>query len=362
LLEQGEAKVGWFVKTVLDTLAASAIPKSKTGTKEKKKSDHPPLADEARCAGLLGAVFHDLLPTGYEPTEPRYHELLSRVMAIFDRDGSASVDIPTRIAAAEALGQVGDPRFELDAKSRWITIPAGPFHRGAQSTDPSGRNFDPDAHPHESPVHQVTLDSFQIARFPLTVGEYQRFVEHDGYSNKKFWSGGGFGLFTEPEDWEEQLPFKNRPVVGVSWYEASAYCQWSGHRLPTEAEWERAARGDTGRRYPWGPEPADETRLNFNTNIGRSTPVGIYPLGATPDGIEEMAGNVWEWCQDWYGPYETGEQLKPCGPEEAEHRVLRGGSWNDNSRYARSAIRNGLAPVNRLFSIGFRVVCCVRTS
>ena len=119
-------------------------------------------------------------------------------------------------------------------------------------------------------------------------------------------------------------------MVNVSWYEAAAYCAWAGCRLLTEAEWERAARGTVGRKYPWGNQAAEPSRLNFGASqIGHPTPVGIYPLGATPDGIHELAGNVWEWCADSYAAYPSEAVSNPRGPKQATARVPRGGSWAD---------------------------------
>jgi formylglycine-generating enzyme required for sulfatase activity len=148
----------------------------------------------------------------------------------------------------------------------------------------------------------------------------------------------------EPRDWEDQLECLNRPVVGVSWYEAAAYCAWAGCRLPREAEWEFAARGNERREYPWGNEKPDETRANYDWKVGRATPVGLYPKGATPEGLQDMAGNVWEWVADWYD-------------ERKKERVLRGGSFNDYERSLRAASRLRFEPVFRVNSIGFR---CVR--
>jgi len=144
-----------------------------------------------------------------------------------------------------------------------------------------------------------------------------------------------------PEDWDDQVEYPNRPVVGVSWFEAAAYSAWAGSRLPAEAEWEKAARGTEGRKFPWGNEPADPSRLNSDGNVGRPTPVGLYPAGATPSGIYDMAGNVWEWC---------------CDVVNEPVRVVRGGSWNFGSGYARSAYRSGYHPDSRNNGFGFRVV------
>ncbi len=153
-------------------------------------------------------------------------------------------------------------------------------------------------------------------------------------------------------------------MVNVSWYEAAAFCDWAGFQLPTEAQWERAARGTEGRKYPWGVEEADPQRLNFgDSQIGHPTPVGIYPLGNTPEGICDIAGNVWEWCQDWYGKYASSAVRNPQGPTQATYRVSRGGSWADGAGDCRSAYRGlWFEPDSCLGGVGFRVVAAVPSS
>ena len=341
LYGQGRQKVDGFISAVLDDVGPT-----------------PGLADEARCAGLLGAIARDLAPLQHTITDARYPKLLDRVLAIFDVALSASIPIEVRIEAAEALGQVGDPRLGLDNRQRWATIPAGTFSMGAQKSDRKGPNYDAEAHDDESPVHKVELDAYRIGRYPVTVSEYRDFVEHGGYTDRRWWAAGGFGERESPEDWTEQLQFPNRPVVGVSWFEAMAYCAWAGCRLPTEAEWERAARGTEGRTFPWGNARPDATRLNYEMNVGHPTPVGVYPRGATPDGIRDMAGNVWEWCLDGFASYGTQDRSNPRGPAPgAEVRaVVRGGSWDGGARVARSAFRFDVHPGCRLDDLGFRVV------
>ena len=342
LHEHGQAKVDGFVRAVIDQLGNSAN-----------------LAEQARCVGLLGCVVRDLTPLKYQITDLRYEGLLQGVMGIFDPKRFHSVPVEIRIAAGDALGQAGDVRLDFSHTDYWVRIPAGKFVMGAQNSEPDGPHFDEEADDDESPVHEVYLDAFRIARYPITVSQYRQFLSDEGYQNERWWNSGGFGQFSEPESWSDQLPYPSRPVVGVSWFEAAAYCRWAGVRLPTEAEWERAARGTEGRKYPWGHEEPDKLRTNFAPDwkpaVGHPTPVGIFPLDTTPERILDMGGNVLEWCRDWFAEY-AGEHLtNPCGPEEATGRVFRGGSWHFDAWSCRAAFRFGIEPVSRYVFLGFRV-------
>jgi formylglycine-generating enzyme required for sulfatase activity len=264
------------------------------------------------------------------------------------------IDLEVRLEAAEALGQAGDPRLRED---NLVTIPAGAFLMGAQKKNKSKPNYDPEADGDESPVHKVELDAYQLGRYPVTVEEYRRFVADEGYSNQRWWKAGGFEERSEPGHWDEQVQHPNWPVVRVSWFEAAAYCAWAGGRLPTEAEWERAAREVDGRKYPWGPEEPTPERANYDqTKVGRPTPVGLFPRGATPEGIQDLAGNVWEWIADWYAPdyYRSSPRANPQGPNGGTYRVLRGGAWLVGSWNLRSAVRLRGVPMDRLVTFGFR--------
>jgi formylglycine-generating enzyme required for sulfatase activity len=329
LCKQDSERVDAFLKQVLDGLG-----------------NNPSLADIARCVGLIGRILQDLNSWNYRIADGRYRQYLDRVLEIFEPRTSREIDFRTRLEAADALGQAGDPRLEQD---NWVRVEAGSFWMGAQKKDPNGRNYDADAYDDELPVHRVDVASFQIGRYPVTVDEYARFMTGDGYERSQLWRAGGFGQFSQPEDWQQQLRNPNRPVVGVSWFEAAAWCASAGGRLPTEAEWEYVAR--SGRdyvRYPWGDEEPDEFRANFGNEPGHSTPVGLYPEGATPSGIQDLSGNVWEWVANGYRPYSEARQA------EGQAKVIRGGSWYYVPGWLRASSRSGIRPVGRSGSLGFR--------
>ena len=222
-----------------------------------------------------------------------------------------------------------------------LPVPAGEFRMGADA--PAG-SPDPEDY---APVHVVRVASFWMGRYPVTREEYARFTQATGRAAPGHWA---HELFNRP----------GSPVIGVSHADAAAFCAWAGGRLPTEAEWEYAARGGDARRYPWGNEEPDPKRAVFHLDVGfgGTQPVGSAQAGASPFGIEELAGNVFEWCADWYdaGYYASGPRENPAGPAGGEERVIRGGAWISLPDACRTYARAKFPPASRSTLIGFRLV------
>ena len=178
--------------------------------------------------------------------------------------------------------------------------------------------------------------------------------------------GSQYNLNTGTNDYYKKfVTDDNYPIVGVSWNDADAYCKWLSRKtgmtfkLPTEAQWEKAARGVDGRKYPWGNSDPTENLVNFNNNIGKISSVGSFPQGTSPYGALDMAGNIWEWCRDWYKDdyYKNSIKKKnPIGPVIGTNRVLRGGSWFDDARILCCANRNYGPPAYRAVNFGFRLL------
>jgi formylglycine-generating enzyme required for sulfatase activity len=224
----------------------------------------------------------------------------------------------------------------------------------------------------EMPRHRVRLDAFYIDRYEVTNARFERFAaatghrttaEREGHSHvwrqdggKWQWTRSGTAEWRRP-DGQGSRNAADHPVVHVSWYDADAYCRWSGKRLATEAEWEKAARGPDDRIYPWGETPWDASRGNGNMSVGATRPVGSYPSGASPYEAHDMAGNVTEWVADWFSEdyYQRSPAENPRGPESGARRVLRGGAWIRPSSLRVSA-RDSVAPGERSAAIGFRCV------
>ena len=237
----------------------------------------------------------------------------------------------------------------------------------------------------EIPSHRVFLDAFYIDKYEVTNARFQQFVQATGYRTQAEREGGG-KIRTGAQTWVQVSDANWRsprgqgssiagleahPVVQVSWHDAKAYCTWAGKRLPTEAEWEKAARGTDGRLYPWGNQ-TDGTRVNFcdrncpfewrdasvDDGSPSTAPVGSYETGKSPYGVYDMAGNVWEWVADWYEAtyYRRSPARNPQGPTSGTQVVLRGGSWLYTAPDFRTTERAGVPPDRRNENIGLRCV------
>jgi formylglycine-generating enzyme required for sulfatase activity len=267
--------------------------------------------------------------------------------------------------AAELTGRDGAPM---------VLIAEGPFLRGS----PDGQG-DADEHPQRT----ITLPSFYMDRYEVTNRRYQAFMKATGHRVPEHCCDPAYNLWNGAGIADKLL---DHPVVNVDWHDAAAYCAWAGKRLPTEAEWEKAARGIDGREYPWGNGhdrmkangasywsatdfgSTDEAKAWFASENGSQVIAtegtqGILTVqvtemekGATPAGLMHMAGNVWEWTADWYDPkaYESMDERDPKGPEGGEFKVHRGGSWLNHRGMLRSAVRDGSRPTMRNHGTGFR--------
>jgi formylglycine-generating enzyme required for sulfatase activity len=218
-----------------------------------------------------------------------------------------------------------------------VFVPEGWYTLGSEDGDDD-----------EKPVHQVFLSGFWIGRDPVTHAQYRQFLES--------------GAEVEPPKYWDDSKFNSdqQPVVGVSWHDAMAYCEWAGLKLPTEAQWEAAARGEDQRRYPWGDEEPTEDHANFENPLGGSTSnVGQYPKGRGPFGTFDQAGNVWEWCLDPWDEQAYAERegtTNPTATGDEAVRVVRGGSWDNPAGFLRSAIRLWFGVLARDGILGFRCV------
>ena len=224
-----------------------------------------------------------------------------------------------------------------------VYVPAGEFLMGSAETD---SNRDPAS---EEPQHKVYLDAFWISKLQVTNAMFNACVAAGSCNYSA-------GHATNP-NYLDPL-FANHPVVYVSWDMAQTYCRWTGGRLPTEAEWEKAARGPDGQRYPWGTDMARIKYANANNEVGNTTAVGTFPFGTSYYGALDMGGNVREWVSDWYDAdyFSVSPVANPQGPESGDAKVLKGASYKDPWVYSRSANRLSHEPASPGAVRGFRCV------
>jgi formylglycine-generating enzyme required for sulfatase activity len=265
---------------------------------------------------------------------------------------STFTPVPTPVPATETASPTPQPTLQPSIRispndgMTQLFVPAGSVHMGG---------LDIFAENDEKPPHIVRLNAFWIDQVEVTNGMYGLCVQAGVCKSPvKVNSDNRFDYFYNPE-------FRDYPVVYVTWLDARTYCEWAGRRLPTEAEWERAARGDDMRTYPWGDEPPNSELVNFNNSVGDTSRVGSYAEGASPFGGLDMAGNVWEWVADFYEVEYYAESIgtNPTGPVERigrTNRVIRGGSFQDsmlNMRVPNRGYALGPDPDAQVFNTAF---------
>jgi formylglycine-generating enzyme required for sulfatase activity len=262
-----------------------------------------------------------------------------------------------RVQAGRTLGSLGDPRPGVcTLPPDMVRIEGGEFTMGEGDK-----------------AHLVTVATFELARYPLTNAQWQLFIDDEGYNpDKDWWDDAGREWLREdgraqPSRWNDDrfgIARPNHPVVGITWYEAVAFCRWlsqqtgDNYYLPSEAEWEYAARRATWRTYPWGDEEPDAERANFAQNHNGTSAVGCFPAGATPEEqIHDVAGNVWEWTRSEYReyPYETDDGREDMNNPAEKFFTLRGGGWFLRSYILRASRRVSYSPDYHFSFIGCRL-------
>jgi eukaryotic-like serine/threonine-protein kinase len=240
------------------------------------------------------------------------------------------------------------------APAGMVLVPAGEFQRGCHP-DHNGGN---PCNTWELPLRTINLSTFHIDQYEVSNAQYAQCVTAGSCSAPASNSSQTrVSYYNNPT-------FANYPVINVNWHQAAEYCAWAGKRLPSEAEWEKAARGTGLRAYPWGDQIPTCALANhnfwtgsaFNYCAGDTNAVGSYPAGASPYGVMDMAGNVWEWVNDWYSEtyYSAAPASNPPGPASGTERVIRGGSWIDYDENMRTAERSANAPNDADNQLGFR--------
>ncbi len=388
----------FFVREDKNTLLDLAYPLCPRSL-PPKPGTHRTVLWSADMAVLVGAPEIERDTGGVEEGKEYLERLRRHLVALL----GGALPARERAEAGRLLATLGDPRAEVlvPEKTAFCLVPGGPFQMGSPDSDEMAYDV-------EKPLHEVSLPyDFWMARYPVTVAQYEAFVQSGGYAERRYWTKIRWDdrkrrVWTQPARYGGAFEAANHPVVGVSWYEAWAYSRWLEERLreaglippgwwvglPSEAEWGKAARGGLSmpaqsvkwrpgdsvegldlsvpvqandrpaRRYPWG-DAADENRMNYvETGIGSTSAVGCFPGGVSPYGVEELSGNMWEWTRSLRKsyPYDPLDGREDVTAGDDKYRVLRGGSFNNNDHNTRAAYRNHNNPNNRNNNNGFRIV------
>jgi ergothioneine biosynthesis protein EgtB len=288
--------------------------------------------------------------------ESQHCEIISFVLEMAKRQQSIVNSQQSIVNSQQVI--VNSQQSIVNSHHEMVMIPAGEFEMGNNSID---------ALDNEISAHKVYLDTYMIDRYPVTCGQYRVFMAAGGYENPEWWSEAGWQWLQveqvkQPLYWHSDRSYDDHPVCGVSWYEAEAYSRFVGKRLPTEAEWEKAASWDAEaqrrRTYPWGEEMPTGEYCNCDRLIGTTTPVNAYPSGQSAYGLFDTLGNVWEWTASWFAPYQGFQSYPYIGYSQVyfdnQHRVLKGGSWATRPWALRSSFRNWYYPSVRQIFAGFR--------
>jgi serine/threonine-protein kinase len=296
---------------------------------------------------------------GKGPLASLFNKERAQTVAAISMEATAVVPAPSQSELTSApllnsepsamvVSELATPTAQVSHNDKMVLVPGGEFMMGTFSGDED-----------EKPAHTVYLDAFQVDIHEVTNHQYRQCVDA--------------GVCNPPENAVFLVSdYSQHPVVNVSWQDAEDYCEWAGKRLPTEAEWEKAARGTDQRTYPWGNDPLDGIHANFadknsfvnwadpdiDDGYSQTSPVGSFPAGASPYGALDMAGNVWEWVADWYDKnyYSQSPYENPQGPGKMPYKVIRGGSWETRAWICRAVNRGADAPESKWPNLGFRCV------
>ncbi len=310
------------------------------------KSERIQLPDLAETLYYLNIVREKVLEY-MQIANIKQQEALWRFLLQHESQHSEIVIMVLELLKTQKRDKIPPPDLTPSTFSEMVLISAGQFEQGSNSIEGLDNEY---------PAHQVYLEDFWIDRYPVTCGQYQAFIKAGGYQNPHWWSEAGWQWLkieqvTQPLYWCDDLAQANHPVYGVSWYEAEAYSRFVGKRLPTEAEWEKAACWN-------GRETTLLQNCNRDCLIGKTTPVNAYPGGQSAYGLYNTLGNVWEWTASWFDGYQGFQSYPYPGYSQVyfdhQHRVLKGGSWATRIWVLRPSFRNWYQPQMRQIFAGFR--------